>query len=416
MKGDLENLELNDLVRQLNVGELSEDGSLVGEAGGGDASGHRAQQPLRPRLAGFVGRDGRLGQLLEELVERGASDLLLVAREPPVLRVDGDLKRLVEPPLTAEEITVLLRPLLGPQQRSLLEEHGAVDLSLSLEEKGGGGGKAPWRFRLNVHRQQGSLAAAVRALPREIPTLADLNLPESLGDLVRPGSGLVLLCGPTGAGKSSTLAALVGEIHRQRPCHVVTIEQPVEFEHRAGAAVVEHVEVGRDSPSFSEALRAALRQDPDVILVGEMRDLDTISTALTAAETGHLVLSTLHTSSAVRAVDRIVDVFPSNRQEQVRQQLAQGLRAIVAQQLVPRAHGGGRVPAGEILRATYPVRNLVRRAQGAKLYNEMTLGSRLGMQTLEDSLVQLVRSGVLELEEARLRANHSEELEALLRR
>ena len=411
MTDRLQSTELNDLVRRLNVGEASQESSLAEEVRGAEA-----RVPLRPRLAAFVDRDGRFGRLLVELCERGASDLLLVAQEPPVLRVDGALCRLSEAPLTAAEMTVLLRPLLGPRQQALLEERGAVDLSLSLEDEGEGSGAPCRRFRLNVHRQRGSLAAAVRALPQGIPSLAELKLPASLAELVLPGSGLVLLCGAAGAGKSTTLAALVGEIHRQRHCHVVTIEEPVEFEHSAGAAVVEHVEVGRDSPSFSEALRAALRQDPDVILVGEMRDLDTISTALTAAETGHLVLSTLHTSSAVRAVDRIVDVFPTNRQEQMRQQLAQGLRAIVAQQLVPKADGGGRVPAVEILRATYSVRNLVRRAQGAKLYNEMTLGSRLGMQTLEESLVQLVREGLVDLEEARLRANHPDELEALLRR
>jgi twitching motility protein PilT len=272
------------------------------------------------------------------------------------------------------------------------------------------------RFRINVHRQQGTLAAAIRALPAGIPTVRELGLPASLEEQVRPGHGLMLICGPTGAGKSTTLAALVGAINRQRPCHIVTIEAPVEFEHKSLEAVVEHVEVGRDAPSFGAALRAALRQDPDVILVGEMRDLDTISTALTAAETGHLVLSTLHTSSAVRAVDRIVDVFPAQRQAQVRQQLAQGLRAIFAQQLLVRADGQGRVPVGELLVATYPVRHLIRRGESAKIYNEITLGSRFGMVSLELSLARLVRQGLLSREEAKLRANHPDELDSILNR
>lgn len=417
MKDRIHDPALDDLVRQINEDDAGTTRSVPGSAaepGGGAVppSREEALGPLRPRLGGAVDPGGELGRLLEELVHRQASDLLLVAGEPPVLRLNGSLKRLDEPPLSAGDVAALVDPLLTRPLRRLLEERGAADLSTSVDGESG----APWRFRVNVHRQRGALAAAVRALPRRIPRIRDLNLPDVLTDLVRPGAGLVLVCGPTGAGKSTTLASLVGHVNQHHACHVITIEEPVEFEHRRGAGIVEHVEVGRDAPSFSDALRAALRQDPDVILVGEMRDLDTISTALTAAETGHLVLSTLHTSSAVRAVDRIVDVFPSNRQEQIRQQLAQGLRAVIAQQLLPRAQREGRVPAVEVLKATYPVRSLIRRAEGAKLYNEITLGSRQGMVTLEDSLCRLVREGVVALEEARLRANQPEELEALLRR
>jgi twitching motility protein PilT len=232
---------------------------------------------------------------------------------------------------------------------------------------------------------------------------------------VRTSRGLVLVCGPTGAGKSSTLAALVGELNRTRSCHILTIEDPVEYEHRPGKAVIEHIEVGRDARSFPEALRAALRQDPDVLLVGEMRDLETVATALTAAETGHLVLSTLHTNDAAQAIHRIVDVFPPAQQAQIRHQLALALHAIVVQQLVPRADGRGRVPAVELLLATYPVRHHIRSDNLQKLYNEISLGKRHGMISMEQSLAQLVREGKIGLEEAQVRASHPEELEALLR-
>jgi twitching motility protein PilT len=268
---------------------------------------------------------------------------------------------------------------------------------------------------VNLHRQRGQLAASIRSLPLDIPNLAGLNLPAVLGELMRPSRGLVLFCGPTGSGKSTTLAALVEEINRTRTSHVITIEDPVEYEHRSNKSIIEHVEIGRDARSFPEALRAALRQDPDVILVGEMRDLETVATALTAAETGHLVLSTLHTNDAAQAVHRIVDVFPPNQQGQIRHQLALALNAIVVQQLVPRSDGRGRMPAVEVLQATYPVRHHIRNDHTQKLYNELTLGKRYGMISMEDSLAQLVREGKIDIEEARMRASHPDELNALLR-
>ena len=242
-----------------------------------------------------------------------------------------------------------------------------------------------------------------------------LGLPGSLADLVKTTRGLVLVCGPTGAGKTSTLAALLGEINRSRTCHVVTIEEPVEYEHPNVRSIVEQVEVGTDAPSFVAALKAALRQDPDVLLVGEMRDLETISIALTAAETGHLVLSTLHTSDAAQAIHRIVDVFPAVQQEQVRQQLALALNAIVCQQLVPQTDGRGRVPAVEVLIANPAVRQHIRRGRIENLRNEITLGKRMGMITLEESLARLVRAGAIGIEEAQIRATHVDELESLLR-
>ena len=358
-----------------------------------------------------------LDRLLLEMMRQGASDLLLVSGMSPVFRLDGRLVRTDAEALDSDELGQMFRSHLGARARRSLDETGAADFPLrfapgrELDEAGA----SAYRFRVNLHRQRGQLAAAIRSLPAEIPALAGLNLPASLAELVRPSRGLVLVCGPTGSGKSTTLAALVGEINRTRTSHIITIEDPVEYEHRSNKSVVEHIEVGRDARSFPEALRSSLRQDPDVLLVGEMRDLETVATALTAAETGHLVLSTLHTNDAAQAVHRIVDVFPPERQAQIRHQLALALHAIVVQQLVPRVDGRGRVPAVEMLLATYPVRHHIRSDHLQKLYNEITLGKRHGMISLEQSLAQLVREGKIDLEEARVRSSHPEELEALLR-
>jgi twitching motility protein PilT len=355
---------------------------------------------------------------------------------PPVFRVDGRLKRGESGALTGESIARLFEVQLGGRAQRELEERGSADFSLRLTGAPGAGragreadgetggtadgagetGKvAAGRFRVNLHRQRGQLAASLRALPRDIPSLGSLNLPAGLAELVKPSRGLVLVCGPTGSGKSSTLAALIGEINRTRTVHIITIEDPVEYEHRSNRSLVEHVEIGRDARTFSEALRAALRQDPDVILVGEMRDLDTVATAVTAAETGHLVLATLHSNDAVQAVHRIVDVFPPVQQMQIRQQLALSLHAVVAQQLVPRADGRGRLPAIELMLASFPVRSHIRNDQLQKLYNEITLGRRMGMSSFEESLAVMVREGKIDLEEARVRASHPEELDARMR-
>ena len=259
----------------------------------------------------------------------------------------------------------------------------------------------------------GDLAAASAPCP-EAPSFTSLRLPPSLAELAKVNRGLVLITGPTGSGKTSTLAAIVAEINRTRACHVVTIEDPVEIEHRHVRSAVEHVEVGRDTPSFADGLRAALRQDPDVILVGEMRDLETVSTALTAAETGHLILSSLHTNDAAQSVHRIVDVFPASQQEQIRQQLALSVHAIASQHLLPRADGHGRVPAVELLLATPAVRHHIRSGQLQKLYTEITLGKRIGMIGLEESLAALVREGLVSRDEAEARSGRPEELRSLL--
>ena len=415
MSDHLRDPDLDQLVRQINrqtkpsvSGEDEPDLAFEPVAMEAPSSFH-----LRRPSQALVAEGGPLDRLLANLVQKGASDLLLIAGLPPILRINGRLARMEDvAALEGEEVGRLFLPHIGAKERRDLEERGSTDFTLQLGDAAGG---AAWRFRVNLHRQRGEPAAAVRALPSEIPTLASLNLPAILGDLVKPSRGLILVCGPTGSGKSSTLAALVGEINRSRASHVITIEDPIEYEHRSVRSIIEHVEVGRDTRTFHEALRASLRQDPDVILVGEMRDLETVATALTAAETGHLVLSTLHTNDAQQAVHRVVDVFPPAQQAQIRHQLALALHAIVVQQLVPRADGRGRVPAVELLLANYAVRNHIRSDSLQKLYNEITLGKRQGMVALEESLAQLVQTGAIDLDEARVRASHPEAFESFVR-
>ena len=353
--------------------------------------------------------------LLIEMARRGASDLHLLAGVAPVFRIGGRLVRKGETALEAEDLAAMLAPLLTRTLRARLDEEGAADFSTRLAAPGDGDRRA-WRFRINVHRQRGTLAAAIRALPTEVPTLGQLRLPPSLAELVKPQRGLVLVCGPTGSGKSTTLAALVGELNRNDARHVITIEDPIEYEHRNVQSIVQQIEVGRDAPSFHAALRAALRQDPDVILVGEMRDLETVGTALTAAETGHLILGTLHTSDAAQAVHRIIDVFPPQQQTQIRQQLSLSLNAIIVQHLMPRSDGKGRAVAVEVLLANQAVRNHIRTEKLQNLANEITLGKRQGMVSLEDSLATLVRDGLITADDARSRSARPDELESLMRR
>ncbi len=381
-----------------------------------------ATPPLDPPRLHHLQPDSPLFPLLRDMVRRGASDLLLVASEPPVLRIDGRLQRSERPRLEGDGVDELFAPHLSQRLRHQLREHGAADFALacSLEdasatlESGKQGSPERRRFRVNVHRQRGRLAATLRALPPEVPTLDQLHLPPAMAELVKKLRGLVLICGPTGAGKTSTLAALVHEINRSREAHILTIEDPIEYEHANLRAIVEQIEIGIDAGNFAGALRACLRQDPDVILVGEMRDLETIATALTAAETGHLILSTLHTNDVAQAVHRIVDVFPAGQQAQIRHQLALCLNAVVCQQLVPRP-GGGRRPAVEMLVANYAVRNHIRKDNLQNIQTELTVGRRHGSQSLEASLAQLVQRGDLHDEEAFLRANHPDELRSLLR-
>jgi twitching motility protein PilT len=346
------------------------------------------------------GEDARwIEPILGRMIQLGATDLHLVGGSPAAFRIDGDLRFDRETVATPEQLALLVRG----RKASDLAERGAVDFSLGSSAPEGSG--RAFRFRVNVHRQRGELAATVRLLPAAIPDLEKLNLPASLGEIARSKQGLVLVCGPTGSGKSTTLAAMVEEINRARAAKIITIEDPIEYEHRNQRSFIEQVEIGRDAPSFAAALRAALRQDPDVILVGEMRDLETISIALTAAETGHLIFSTLHTSGAGQAIHRIVDAYPAAQQGQVFKQVALSIRAIVSQRLIPRAGGRGLVPAVEILQATGAVRNQIRLGRVENLANEITLGKRQGMMTFDDSLADLVRRGLASMEEARERAD-----------
>jgi twitching motility protein PilT len=412
MKKLIPDPQLDALVRQLNRSEAAPG---LEEASVDDSASDAIAEPAIPWPPERLGDDHPVEALLAEMAEREASDLLIIAGQPPVLRVGGRLTRLDAHAFDGNDIQQLLGHLLTARIRQKIETEGAADFSLKLG-RGADDDRRARRFRVNIHRQRGTLAAAFRALPTEIPTLEQLNLPASLAELVKPMRGLVLVCGPTGSGKTSTLAALVGEINRSEARHVVTIEDPIEYEHRNGKALIEQIEVGRDAPSFASALRASLRQDPDVIMVGEMRDLETVSIALTAAETGHLILSTLHTSDVASAIHRIVDVFPPQQQTQIKQQLALSLNAIVVQQLIPRSGDqGGRAVAVELLLANHAVRNHIRHEKLQHLITEITLGKRMGMISFEDSLARLVQQGLIGVEDARVRTTRPDELESLLR-
>jgi len=326
-----------------------------------------------------------LDQLLDAAARRGASDILLIAGVPAVLRINGALAPPSGPPLESEDVRSLVLPLLEPSQLAELQNAKSVDLSFERERIG--------RFRVNLHHQRGSLAASIRLLPSRIPSLESLHLPASLAKLAERRQGLVLVTGPTGCGKTSTLAALIDIVNTRRQAHVVTIEDPVEYEHLNRSSIIEQIEVGRDTPDFAVTLRSIMRQTPDVILVGEMRDAETMATVLTAAETGHLVLSTLHTNDAIQATARILDSFPSANQPQIRQQLSLALAAVIAQQLVPGADGVIRWPATEIMIATDAVRALVRKGDEHQLRSQISVGRAEGMMTMEQSLAELVRAG-----------------------
>jgi twitching motility protein PilT len=325
-----------------------------------------------------------LDRLLELAARRGASDIVLVAGAPAILRIGGALAPGVGEALDPEDVRGLVTPLLETWQLEELQKKKSVDLSFAREGLG--------RFRMNIHHQRGTLAASIRLLPSRIPTLESLRLPASLAKLAERRQGLVLVTGPTGCGKSSTLAAFIDIVNTRRAAHVVTIEDPIEYQHANRSAVIEQIEVGRDTPDFAGTLRSIVRQTPDVILVGEMRDAETIATALTAAETGHLVLSTLHTNDAIQAVSRILDCFPAANQPQIRQQLSLALLAVIAQQLALGVDGT-RYPAVEIMIATDAVRALVRKGDDHQLRSQISTGRADGMMTMEQSLADLVRAG-----------------------
>jgi len=343
-----------------------------------------------------------LDQLLTLAVEKDASDIILVAGSSIALRVNGVLSPSSGKPLTPEELRSLLMPLLTPDQVDELQKNKAIDFCFLRGSIG--------RFRANFHYQRGTLAASIRLLPAQIPTLESLHLPGILAQLAEKRQGLILLTGPTGCGKTSTLAALVDLINARRRDHIITIEDPIEYQHVNRNSIVEQIEVGHDTPSFAEAVRAVLRQNPDVILVGEMRDAETMSAALTAAETGHLVLSSLHTNDAAQTMSRILDTFPAGNQQQTRQQLSLALLAIIAQQLIPAANRQGRYPAVEIMMATHAIRNLIRTGHDHQMRSHISTGRAEGMMTMEQSLAELVSLGRIDRDTALAHCSNPMEL------
>jgi twitching motility protein PilT len=345
--------------------------------------------------------------LLRFAMERNASDLHLSAGEPPMVRIQGDLVRIDHPALLAEETHRLIFEVMNDNQRRHFQEHLEVDFAYTL-----GTGA---RFRVNAFMHDRGEGAVFRQIPEKVPRLEDLGLPPVLRTLAEAEKGLVLVTGPTGSGKSTTLAAMIDAINQSMAGHILTLEDPIEFVHKPKKALVNQREIGSQSKSFTAALRSALREDPDVILVGELRDLDTISLALTAAETGHLVFGTLHTASAPKTIDRIIDVFPTEQQAQVRTMLSESLLGVVAQMLVKKK-AGGRQAALEILLGSPAVKNLIREGKTHQLPSVMQVAGKAGMQTLEAALIELVTAGTITLAEARSRHPSSESLAALATR
>jgi twitching motility protein PilT len=344
--------------------------------------------------------------VLLEVLNLNASDLHITAGTPPMVREKGRLRALDHPVLSSQMTREIIYSILTNDQRKKLENEWQIDFAYSIP------GKA--RFRVNAYFQRASLGAAFRLIPNEMPELDSLGLPPVLRDFTKKPRGFVLVTGPTGSGKSTTLAAMLDVINRERHEHIMTIEDPIEFLHHHKSCVVNQREIGSDAQTFSLGLKAALRQDPDIILVGEMRDLDTISTALTAAETGHLVFATLHTQDTAQTVDRIVDVFPPAQQHQVRVQLSVALQGIVTQQLLPTADGAGRVCASEVLVPTPAVRNLIREGKTHQIYSVLQTGGQHGMQTMDAALADLVRRQKISRELAESRSSAPEELRRLM--
>jgi twitching motility protein PilT len=353
----------------------------------------------------------RLEVLLEEVVKARGSDLLLVADGPPAMRVDGNVVRLKGATLSGYDVEEVIVPLLPAHARQLYQDNNAADASLRIASLG--------RFRVNLHRERGRPAAAVRVLPARVPKLSELNLPPEVSALSTLTRGLVLVGGATGSGKTTTVAALIDEINRRDARHIITVEDPIEYEHAHGSCVVEQVEIGTDSPDFPSALRAAVRQAPDVLVIGEMRDHESMRIALSAAETGHLVFSSLHTTDIASTIARICDSFPNERQNTIRQELSLALSAVMTQTLIPKNGSSaqaatGRVPAVELLMVSYGARQHIRKNTLQHLHQEMSITRKQGSITLEDSLGRLVKSGQITRAEATARAAHPDELESIL--
>lgn len=325
--------------------------------------------------------------LLAETMNRKASDLHITVGLPPILRINGWLSPIGTVKLTPKDTSEFVSIVLNDEQMETYKKLGEIDLSYSLPGIG--------RFRVNVYRQRGSDAMALRAVGLKIPTLEDLGMPPVLAELSRKERGLILVTGPTGSGKSTTLAAMIEQMNKERNAHIITLEDPIEYLHRHGKCMINQREIGHDTKNYANALRAALREDPDIILVGEMRDLETISVAITAAETGHLVLSTLHTIGSAKTIDRIVDVFPPYQQQQIKIQLSAVLEGIISQQLLEKADKSGRIAALEILVATPAIRNLVREGKTHQIDSSVQTGAKYGMKSMDMSLIELYRKGII---------------------
>lgn len=330
--------------------------------------------------------------LLNSAMDRNASDLHVSVGVPPCCRIDGDLVRMDDVPVSVEEVHEMAYSLMNDRQKEHFEKHGEVDFAYSVPRSG--------RFRVNAFRQRGTTAVVARVLNSKIPDPEGLGLPESVVEMTKKKRGLVLVTGTTGSGKSTTLASLINVINHTYASHIITLEDPIEYLHKHNRSIVNQREMGNDSESYSTALRVALRQDPDVILVGEMRDLETISIAVTAAETGHLVFSTLHTLGAANTIDRIIDVFPPFQQQQIRVQLADVLQCVISQQLIPKKEEKGRVGAFEVMISNAAIRNLIREAKTFQIQSVMQTGRKQGMQTMDDALYDLWRGGKISKENA----------------
>ena len=344
--------------------------------------------------------------LLQKTIEMGASDLHLTVMKAPTMRINGELVGFGEAKLSPGDCVDLTHQILSEIQREKLEKNGEIDLSFSNPNLG--------RFRVNVYKQRGSYGIALRVVNTKVPVLEDYGYPDILKDLSMRQRGLVLVTGPTGSGKSTTLAAMINHVNQNRSCHVLTLEDPIEYLHKHGKSMINQREIGNDSQSYQNALKAALREDPDVILVGEMRDIETIAIAITAAETGHLVLSTLHTIGAAKTIDRIIDVFSPHQQQQIRIQLAAVLEGIVSQQLLPKADGHGRVAALEILTMTPAIRNLVREGKTHQIQTSIQTGAKFGMKTMDSSLTELAKKGMITRDIAITHAIDQEAVERFL--
>jgi twitching motility protein PilT len=366
----------------------------------------RAAVPAPSAAAAVTGTaTGTIERWLARVREGEGSDLLLVAGAPPVMRASARLTRLSDEPLSSEEIEAAVFPVVASRLQERYRGGDAVDLAFKIGALG--------RFRMNLHRERGRAAAAIRALPMRIPRLADLQFSHDIGVLATLPRGLVLIGGPTGSGKTTTMASLVAAINDRDARHIITVEDPIEYDHPHGRSVIEQVEIGIDARDFPTALRAAVRQAPDVIVVGEMRDPETMRIALQAAETGHLVFATVHTTDVAAAVSRIADGFPAERQNAVRQELAMALAAVLTQTLVP-ARAGGLVPVAELLMVSYGARQHIRKNALQHLNQEITITRKAGSFTFEESLARFVQNGILERNDAMLRAAHPEELESML--